>query len=42
MQNRIIHITSQQGERMEKHEEMEQELLEYFKGIQQEPLVNKQ
>ena len=27
---------------MEKHEEMEQELLDYFKGIHQEPLVNRQ
>ena len=37
MQNWISNITNQQGERMEKHEDMEQELLEYFKGIQQEP-----
>ena len=42
MQNRISHITNQQGELMEKHEEMENELLDYFKGIQQEPLVNRQ
>ena len=41
MQNRIGHLTNQQGERMERHEDMERELVDYFKGIQQEPQVNR-
>lgn len=36
MQNRIHHITNQQGEQVEQHEEIEQVLPDYFKSIQQE------
>ena len=36
MKNRIHHITNQQGEQVEHHEEIEQVLMYYFKSIQQE------
>ena len=42
MQNIISHIINQQGERMENHEDMQQELVDYFKNIQQEPQTNRQ
>ena len=42
MQNRISHITNQQGERMERHEDMEKELVDYFKDLQKEQQDNRQ
>ena len=42
MQNHINHITNQQGEQVEQHEDIEQVLLEHFKGIQQELPIDRQ
>ena len=36
MQNRIPHITTQQGAKVEQQEEIEQVLLDHFQSIQQE------
>lgn len=38
MQNRITHITNQQGEKVEQYEEIQKVLLSHFKNIQQEEL----
>ena len=42
MQNCINRITNQQGEQVEQQEDIEMVLLEHFKGIQQEPPIDRQ
>ena len=37
MRNYISHITNQQGERLENHEDMERELIDHFSNVHQEP-----
>lgn len=41
MNNNITHIQNEQGVKMEKHEDIEHELLNYFKQAHQEPQVDK-
>jgi len=41
MKNTITHIQNRQGERIENHEVIEQELLTYFKQVHQEPQTNR-
>lgn len=41
MNNTITHIQNRQGERVENHEDIEQELLTYFKQVHQEPQTDR-
>ena len=41
MNNNITHIQNEQGTRVEKHEEIELELLNYFKQAHQEPQADR-
>lgn len=41
MHNNITQIQSQQGERLEEHDDIERELLQHFKNVHQEPQINR-
>lgn len=41
MHNNITYIQNSQGERLEKHEDVEQEFLTHFKKVHQEPQIDR-
>jgi len=41
MNNNITHIENEQGAKVETHEEIESEFLNYFKQAHQEPHINR-
>eukprot|EP00253_Pinus_taeda_P033659 PITA_33659 len=41
MHNNITHIQNEQGEKLEKHEEIEAELLNHFKKVHKEPSIHR-
>lgn len=42
MNNAIAHLQNKQGERLEKHEDIERELINHFKTVHQEPPIDRQ